>query len=70
MSKYDALKVLKETKARVPHRCFHCGSLIAKGDIYYREHISDRFLHSPNAKAYCQDCFTQFGESLLKSRLG
>jgi len=28
MSKYDALKFLKETKARIPHACDYCGKEI------------------------------------------
>jgi len=39
MSKYDALKFLKETKAKIPHICDECGKEIKKGEIYYPESI-------------------------------
>jgi len=65
VSKYDPLTVLKETKARVDHSCSCCGSLIPKGDVYYRECVADRFLHSLHAKSFCADCFRKHGEALL-----
>lgn len=39
MSKYNSLKFLKETKARIPHICDGCGEGIKKGEIYYLEII-------------------------------
>lgn len=68
MSKYDALKVLKETRARVNHICFYCGAPISRGDVYYREHIADRFLHTLHAKRFCDACFGKYGAALLKSK--
>jgi hypothetical protein len=66
VSKYDSLKVLKQTKARVDHDCVCCGHSIPKGEIYYREHIADMFLHSLHAKKYCARCFEKHGDGLLK----
>lgn len=68
MGKYDNLKVLKKTKARVAHVCSKCGADISKGDQYYREDIQDRFLHSLNARQYCFPCFEKDGDALLKNR--
>lgn len=67
MSKYDRLKVLKQTKARVEHACSRCGSTIYKGEVYYCEHIADRFLHSLHAKKFCAACLEKYGDALLKS---
>ena len=61
MSKYDPLKLLKKTKARVDHVCSCCGTVIPKGDVYYREQLADRFLHSLHAKGFCADCFGKRG---------
>jgi hypothetical protein len=44
MGKYDELKYLKKTKARVNHHCNQCGVTIVAGDYYYRETEEDRFL--------------------------
>lgn len=55
-SKYDSLKRLKKTKARVDHSCSQCGATIAKGEIYFREEIAGRFLHNLHAKKYCHKC--------------
>jgi hypothetical protein len=68
MSKYDSLKVLKQTKARVDHDCASCGHSIPKGEIYYREHIADKFLHSLHARKYCTRCFEKHSDALLKSK--
>jgi len=63
--KYDHLRILKETKARTHHVCFNCGNDILSGEIYYREHIEDRFLHSLHAKKYCSSCYEEYGKDLL-----
>jgi hypothetical protein len=68
VSKYDALKVLKETRARTEHICSCCGGRIGGGEAYYREHIADRFLHTLHAKAFCAACFAKHGSSLPKLR--
>lgn len=57
MSKYDHLKYLKKTKARVEHQCFQCGELISAGDFYYAEDLKDRFLHSLHKKKFCKNCY-------------
>jgi hypothetical protein len=59
VSKYESLKVLKQTKARVDHGCSCCGNSIPKGEIDYREHIADTFLQSLHAKKYCARCFNK-----------
>ncbi len=56
MGKYDSLKKLKKTKARVPHVCSSCGSSIATGEEYYKEHIDVKFLHTLHATKYCHKC--------------
>jgi len=65
MRKYDHLKILKKTKARVHHICVKCGNKIEPGEIYYREYINDRFLHILHAKKYCSSCYEKYGEQLL-----
>ena len=69
MGKYDNLKMLKETKARTNHFCYNCERGILPGEIYYREHIEDTFLHSLKAKKYCIFCFKKYGDKLLSSKL-
>ena len=65
MSKYDALKFLKETKARIPHACNYCGKEIKKGEIYYRESIG--MVNAPGIELskFCNDCHEQHGDKLL-----
>jgi len=65
MGKYDQLKILKKTKARTYHVCNRCGKEILTGDIYFKEHIQDKFLHSLHAKKYCSECYGKFGNNLL-----
>lgn len=67
MSKFDSLKVLKQTKARTDHSCSSCGHMVPKGEIYYREHIADAFLHSLHDRKFCAACFEKHGVSLLRS---
>jgi len=64
VSKYDSLKLLKETKARKQHRCDHCGSVIKVGDTYYREALTDRRIRNINSRKFCQTCYDQQGGSL------
>jgi hypothetical protein len=57
MSKYDNLKILNKTKARVNHICIKCGQQINAGDFYYAEALKDRFLHSLHRKKFCKNCY-------------
>lgn len=66
MSKFDALKILKQTKARVDHLCSCCGQGITKGEVYFLEHIGAPFLHVVNAQKFCAACVDRHGEKLLK----
>lgn len=67
MSKYDTLKILKRTKARVEHQCQNCGCLIDVGEFYYSLELSGR-VHFPGfqRRAFCKDCYGKHGEELLK----
>ena len=65
MGKYDHLKILKQTKARTQHVCHKCGKVIQSGEIYYKEHIQDIFLHALHAKKYCAPCYERYRVSLL-----
>jgi len=56
MRKYEDLKYLKKTKARVNHRCSECGKEIEKGSYYFIEAMQDGFLQSLHAKKFCVDC--------------
>ena len=62
MGKYKNLTILKRVKARTLHICYSCGKEILPGEVYYREHIEDRFLHSLHAKKYCISCYDQVVE--------
>ena len=68
MSKYDSLKILKKIKARTDHICSKCGKKINRNDIYYKEHINDKFLHSLHAKKYCLTCYKKHGNTLLEEK--
>jgi hypothetical protein len=61
MGKYSNLTILKRVKARANYACHSCGKEILFGEVYYREHIEDRFLHSLHARAYCSCC----GEKII-----
>ncbi len=56
MSKYDALKFLKETKARIPHACENCSEEIKKGEIYYPESIGRVNAPSIKLRKFCKKC--------------
>jgi len=58
MSKYNNLKYWAEVKARTPHCCEKCGSLIASGEVYYSEKL-DGFVHTLRVRLgkLCQQCF-------------
>jgi hypothetical protein len=68
MSKYNSLKILKEVKARTNHICSKCGQEIHQNDIYYKEQINNKFLHSLNVKKYCVFCYKKYGLALLKEK--
>ena len=63
MSKYNSLKFLKITKARVNHRCDKCGRIINPGSFYYAEEIKDKFLHSLHMKKFCNKCYEELGKN-------
>ncbi len=64
MSKYDALKFLKKTKARIWHTCDECGEEIEAGEIYYAESIGR--VRAPNIKLkkFCRKCYEKGEEGL------
>jgi len=66
MEKYNNLKFLKKTKARVNHVCSKCDQQINTGDYYYPETIKDRFLHTLHNKKFCSGCYKKYGDNLLK----
>lgn len=66
MSKYNKLKFLKKTKARVNHVCDKCGKGIEAGSFYYAEKLRDRFLNIPYSKKFCSECYKKFGDQLLQ----
>lgn len=65
MSKYDNLKFLKETKARIPHTCYNCGNEINKGEIYYPESIGRVNAPGIKLRKFCKKCYAKHGEELL-----
>lgn len=65
MSKYNALKFLKKTKARIPHVCESCAQEIRKGDIYYRESIGRVNAPGIQLRNFCMKCYEKHGENLL-----
>jgi len=67
MSKYDSLKFLKETKARIPHICERCGAGIEKGKIYYTESLGRVNAPGVKLKKYCKGCYQMHGNDLLQS---
>jgi protein-arginine kinase activator protein McsA len=69
MGKYNQLKFLKRTEARVNHICSKCGKEIESGSFYYAEKLRDRFLHIPYAKKFCAECYENFGDRLIAKRV-
>ena len=65
MSKYENLKFLKETKARIPHTCDNCGIEINKGEVYYPESIGRVNAPGFKLRKFCKNCFETYGEKLL-----
>ncbi len=57
MSKFDRLKLLKQTKARANHSRSRCGLGISKGETFFCEHLTDMFLRSLHAKKFCAGYF-------------
>ena len=66
MSKYDFIKFLKKTKARVYHECDRCKKAINPGDFYYAERLKDSFLHTLHNKKFCRNCYKKYDDNLLK----
>lgn len=64
MSKYDSLKFLKETKARIHHICDECGIEIKSGEIYYSESIGKVSAPGIKLKKFCHKC----GRKLLNGK--
>jgi len=56
MSKYNSLKFLKETKARISHICDGCGEEIKKSEIYYPESIGRVNAPGIKLKKFCYKC--------------
>jgi len=56
MGKYNQLKYLKKTKARVNHICSKCEKEIELGSFYYAERFRDKFLHTIYPKRFCAEC--------------
>jgi len=65
MSKYNKIKFLKETKARISHTCYNCGNEINKGEIYYHESIGKVNAPGIKLKKFCKKCYGEKGEKLL-----
>ena len=59
MGKFNHITYLKQTKARAQHICCNCGREILPGEIYWKEHLQDKFLHNLHAKKYCANCYGQ-----------
>lgn len=64
MSKYNTLKFLRETRARIPHICSKCGRDINKGDIYYSESIGRVNAPGVKLRKFCYKC----GGNLLSNQ--
>ena len=66
MSKYDTIKFLKETKARVPRHCDKCNRDISKGTIYYKESVGKINTIGMMLRGFCAMCYAEIGDNLLK----
>lgn len=66
--KFNQLKYLKKTKARVAHECNNCKVIISVREYYYKESIDDRFLQSLHSKNFCAKCYETYGEKLLADK--
>lgn len=56
MSKYNSLRFLKETKARILHVCDKCGEKIKNGEVYYSENIGKVNAPGIRLKKFCYKC--------------
>ena len=65
MSKYNALKLLKKTKARTSHICESCKQEIKKGEIYYPESLGRVSAPRIKLRKLCAACYGEHGEKLL-----
>lgn len=65
MSKYDSLKFLKETKARIPHICDKCNETIESGEIYFAEKIERVSVPGIKLRKFCKNCYQKHGNKLL-----
>lgn len=65
MSKYDSLKFLKKTKARISHTCYNCRTEINGGEIYYPESIGRVNAPGIKLKKFCRKCYEKRGDELL-----
>jgi len=65
MNKYNNLKFLKRTKARVSHKRDKCEKIINPGDFYYAETLKDKFLHTLYNKKFCESCYKKYKNNLL-----
>jgi hypothetical protein len=65
MSKYNSIKYLKKTKARISHICECCNEEIKKGEIYYPESVGR--INAPGVKLrkFCMNCYKKYGDKLL-----
>jgi len=66
MSKYNSLKFLKETRARISHNCDKCREEIKKGEIYYSESIGRVNAPGIKLKKFCKNCYQEHGDKLLE----
>lgn len=65
MSKYNSLKFLKETKARISHTCDNCEGEIKNGEIYYPESIGRVNAPGIRLRKFCKKCYQKHGDKLL-----
>jgi hypothetical protein len=71
-SKWDKYKILKTRKARTNHKCANCNSIIKKGKQYYVEGLNIPVpypLLEVRMKKFCAECYTKYGNNLLKMRM-